>query len=122
MGDDGAMRRLLLLLGIAATLGSGVLAHADPNNTDPKIDADFLDALTRAGVTFNNGATAVTAAKAACGLMVQGRPELDVIQQVAQQNPGIGTTNAAKFTAIATSAYCPQYLQRVSDNTAGADR
>jgi hypothetical protein len=111
VGDDDAMRRLLLLLGIAATLGSGVLAHADPNNTDPKIDANFLDALTRAGVNFNNGATAASAAKAACGLMVQGRPELDVIQQVTAQNPGIGTANAAKFTAIATSAYCPQYLQ-----------
>jgi hypothetical protein len=43
--------------------------------------------------------------------MVHGRPELDVIQQVTAQNPGIGTANAAKFTAIATSAYCPQYLQ-----------
>jgi hypothetical protein len=39
VGDDESMRRVLLLLSIAATLASGVLAHADPNNTDPKIDA-----------------------------------------------------------------------------------
>ncbi len=104
------------MLGVAATLVPGVLAHADPNNTDPKVDANFLDALTRAGITFNNGSTAVSAAKTACVLMEQGQAELDVIQHVTEQNPGISTTSAAKFTAIAASAYCPQYLQRASDN------
>jgi hypothetical protein len=36
---------------------------------------------------------------------------------VTEQNPGISTTSAAKFTAIAASAYCPQFLQRASDNS-----
>ena len=111
MSDDGAMRRLLVLLGIAATLGLAVPAHADPN-----VDASFLDALTKAGITFNNGNGAVSAGKTACGLMEQGQPELDVIQHVSEQNPGISTTSAATFTAIAASAYCPQYLQRATDN------
>ena len=44
------MRRLLVLLGIAATLGFSVPAQADPN-----VDASFVDALTKAGITFNNG-------------------------------------------------------------------
>jgi Protein of unknown function (DUF732) len=105
------MRRLLVLLGIAATLGLAVPAHADPN-----VDASFLDALTAAGITFSNGNVAVSAGKTACGLMDQGQPELDVIQHVSEQNPGISTTSAAKFTAIAASAYCPQYLQRATDN------
>jgi hypothetical protein len=48
--------------------------------------------------------------------MDQGKPELDVIALVTQQNPGISTTSAAQFTAIAASAYCPQHLQRASDN------
>jgi hypothetical protein len=43
------MRRLLVLPGIAAALGLAVPAHADPN-----VDASFLDALTKAGITFNN--------------------------------------------------------------------
>ena len=111
MSDDAAMRRLLVLLGIAATLGLAVPAHADPN-----VDASFLDALTKAGITFNNGNVAVSAGKTACGLMDEGQPELDVIQHVSEQNPGISTSSAAKFTAIAASAYCPQYLQRASDN------
>ena len=119
------MRRHLVLLGIAATLALGWPAHADPG-VDPGVDASFLAALTQAGITFSNGPSAVSAGKTACGLMKQGQPELDVIQHVSEQNPGISTTSAAKFTAIAASAYCPQYLQRASDNgdgsTGGASR
>jgi hypothetical protein len=105
------MMRLLVLFGIAAALGLAAPTHADPG-----IDASFLDALTKAGITFSNGPSAVRAAKAACGMMSQGQAELDVIQHVSEQNPGISTTSAAKFTAIAASAYCPQYLQRASES------
>jgi hypothetical protein len=105
------MRRLLVVFGLAATLGLAVPADADPG-----VDASFLDALTRAGITFSNGPSAVSAGKTACGMMSQGQPELDVIRRVSEQNPGISTESAAKFTAIAASAYCPQYLQRASEN------
>ena len=116
VSHDGVMRRLLVLLGIAATLGLAAAAHADPSTPDPGVDASFLDALTKAGITFSNGPNAVNAGRTACGLMDQGQPELDVIQHVTEQNPGISMTSAAKFTAIAASAYCPQYLQKASDN------
>jgi hypothetical protein len=101
------MRRLLVLLGTAAMLGLAVPAHADPG-----VDASFLDALTKAGITIKSRPGAVKAGQAACGMMEQGQPELDVIQLVTKQNPGLDTTRAAQFTAIAASAYCPQYLQR----------
>ncbi|HUB56017.1 MAG TPA: DUF732 domain-containing protein [Mycobacterium sp.] len=110
------MRRLVVLLGIAATVGLAVPAQADPGSADAGVDASFLDALTKAGITFSNGPNAVNAGKTACGLMNQGQPELDVIQNVSAQNPGITPTNAAKFTAIAASAYCPQFLQRATGN------
>jgi hypothetical protein len=106
------MRRLLVVVGVASSLGSAIPAHADPN-----IDASFVDALAKAGITFNDSKNAVNAGKTACGLMDQGKPELDVIQLVTQQNPGISTTSAAQFTAIAASAYCPQHLQRAGDNS-----
>ena len=108
------MRRLLVVLGITSSLGIAIPAHADPN-----VDARFVDALTKAGITFNDSKSAVNAGKTACGLMDQGKPELDVIQLVTQQNPGISTTSAAQFTAIAASAYCPQHLQRVPDSDGG---
>lgn len=99
------------MLGIASCLGVPLPAHADPN-----VDASFVDALTKAGITFSDPKSAVSAGKAACKLMDQGKPELDVVQLVTQQNPAISTTSAAQFTAIATSAYCPQHLHRASDN------
>jgi hypothetical protein len=104
------MKRVLLLFGIAAALGLAAPAHADPD-----LDARFLDALTKAGLTVLSGPGAVKDGKAACGMMEQGQPELDVIVHVSKQNPGLDATKAAKFTAIAASAYCPQYLQRASD-------
>ena len=110
------MRRLPVLLGVVVTVGLAVPAQADPGNADAGVDASFLDALTRAGITYTNGPNAINAGKTACGLMKQGQPELDVIQNVGAQNPGITPTSAAKFTAIAASAYCPQFLQRASDN------
>ena len=105
------MRRFLIVLGIASSLGIAIPAHADPN-----VDASFVDALTKAGITFSDSKSAVSAGKSACALMDQGKPELDVIQLVTQQNPGISTTSAAQFTAIAASAYCSQHLQRASDD------
>jgi hypothetical protein len=108
------MRRLAALLGVAFALNPAVPAYADP-----RVDASFVDALTRAGITFNDSASAVNAGKAACGLLDQGRSQLDVVQLVLQQNSGITTVSAAQFTAIAASAYCPQHLQRVRDNSGG---
>ena len=110
------MRRLLVVVGIASSLGSATPAHADPT-----IDASFVDALNKAGITFKDSTSAVSAGKTACGLMDQGKHELDVIQLVTQQNPGISTTSAAQFTAIAASAYCPQHLQRASPSPPPGD-
>ena len=103
------------MLGVVAALGMIPPAHADPGSPDQNLDASFLDALTKAGITVLSRSGAVKDGKAACGMMEQGQPELDVIQHVSKQNPGLDTTKAAKFTAIAASAYCPQYLQRASD-------
>jgi uncharacterized protein DUF732 len=109
LSDDGAMRRLMVPVGIIAALSFATPAHSSP---DADLDGSFLDSLTKAGITVISRPGAVKAGKSACGLMEQGKPELDVIQQVTRQNPGLDTTRAAQFTAIAASAYCPQYLQR----------
>lgn len=108
------MRYLAILLGIAAALVFAPPVYADPSN-DAKLDANFLNALQGAGVTFNSGDNAVHAAKSACELMSQGRTGLDVVHMVTEQNPQIDTMSAAKFTAIAASAYCPQQLPRARD-------
>jgi hypothetical protein len=97
-----------MVLGGVAALGLAAPAHAEPG-----VDASFVDALTKAGITFNDPSNAVEAGHTTCDLIAQGKPGLQVVQLVQQQNSGISTVNAAKFTAIAVSAYCPQYVQQV---------
>jgi hypothetical protein len=109
--DDGPVRGRLAVPVAALALGLAVTVHASPGHADPGLDASFLDALTKAGITVKDGAGAVKAGKVACGMMAQGRPEIDVVDLVSRENPGLDTTRAAQFTAIAASAYCPQYLQ-----------
>ncbi|MFZ1163635.1 DUF732 domain-containing protein [Mycobacterium sp.] len=111
------MRHPLAMLVAAAAVGLAPLVQASPAGADPGLDASFLDALTKAGITIKSETGAVKAAKSACGMMEQGRPQLDVVQLVTRQNPGLDTTRAAQFTAIAASAYCPQYLQHTGPNT-----
>jgi hypothetical protein len=104
----------LAMAGLAATLAVALAVQASPAGSDPGLDASFLDALTKTNITVKSQAGAVKAAKQACGMMEQGKPEIDVVQLVTQQNPGLDTTRAAQFTAIAASAYCPQFLQRAA--------
>ena len=105
------MRRLLVVLGIASSLGIAIPAQADPTG-----DATFVEAVKQAGITFADPNSAVTAGKTVCEFLDQGKPMVDVVGLVVQQNSGISDVSAGKFTAIAASAYCPQYLHRVSDN------
>jgi hypothetical protein len=107
----GAMKRLVVLLGVTSALGLAAPAHADPG------DASFIEALNKAGISFNDPGAAVEAGHTTCDLISQGKPGLQVVQLVQQQNSGISTTSAAKFTAIAVSAYCPQYVQQATAAT-----
>jgi hypothetical protein len=105
--EDEAMR-FLVLAGFVAALGVATPAQADPGNSG--IDASFLAALNKAGITYQDAAVAVAVAKKACALMDQGNPEAGVIKSVSSSNPGFTVDGAAQFTMIAASAYCPQHM------------
>jgi Protein of unknown function (DUF732) len=98
------MRRLLVLLGTVSAL-----ALAAPTSAEPGVDGSFIDALSKAGITFNDPSSAVEAGHTTCDLISQGKPALQVVQLVQQQNSGIST--------IAVSAYCPQYVQQANAGT-----
>jgi hypothetical protein len=115
--DDVVVTIRLVIAVVAAALAF-VPTEASRAAADPGVDASFLDALGKKDITIKSQSGAVKAAKAACGMMEQGRPELDVIELVTRQNPGLDTTRAAQFTAIAASAYCPQFLHRAEQSPA----
>jgi hypothetical protein len=111
------MRLLVLFASLAAIIGLAVPAQADPSSSDPGLDASFLNQLDQAGIRYNSGPAAVAAARTACNMMDSGQKEIDVIKQVMNLNPGFGLAGSTRFTAIASSVYCPDYLGKSSAKT-----
>ncbi len=62
-------------------------------------------------------------ARLACDMMNSGTSEQDVVTKLSLLNPGLNSGGAMKFAALASSAYCPDYLNKSShaDHTT-ADR
>lgn len=117
--------RLSLALAAAATMvGLAVPALADPPPPsvpdNPAADATFLDSLNKAGMTYTNNSSAIAAGKMACDLMNSGTSEKDVVDKLSMLNPGLNSGGAMKFAALASSAYCPDYLNKSSTPTKSA--
>jgi Protein of unknown function (DUF732) len=110
------MRRLLMLLSVAAVIAMAAPAHAD--DTDPGNDQSFLAALKQAGLTYQDPDRAVAAGKKVCDLVGGGMTGVDIVKNLEQANPGFAGNGAAKFTAIAAEAYCPSELTRMGQDTA----
>jgi hypothetical protein len=116
------MRLLLGLTGLAVAVGTAVPALADPPAPpapDPAVDANFIDSLSKAGMTFRNGSDAVAAGRLACDMMNSGTSEQDVVTKLSAMNPGLNTGGAMKFAALASTAYCPDYLTKSSQKSSG---
>ena len=120
------MRLHLMLATVATTIGLAVAvpALADPNDPapgpvpdDPAADANFLSSLNKAGMTFRSGPDAVAAGRMACNMMISGRSEKDVVDELSMRNPGLNSGGAMRFAALASTTYCPDYLSKSSVHT-----
>ena len=102
-------------------VGLAVPALADPPDPpappDPAADANFIASLNKAGMTFRKESDAVAAGRLACDMMNSGTSEQDVVNKLAALNPGLNTGGAMKFAALASTAYCPDYLTKSSQHT-----
>ena len=113
------MRLLLVLASVAAAIGLAVPALADPPPPDPAADANFIASLKNAGMTFRKESDAVAAGRLACDMMNSGTSEQDVVTKLSALNPGLNTGGAMKFAALASTAYCPDYLTKSSQKKSG---
>ena len=116
------MRLSLALAAVATMVGLAVPALADPPDPpapDPAADANFIASLKNAGMTFRSGPDAVAAGKLACDMMNSGTSEQDVVTKLSALNPGLNTGGAMKFAALASTAYCPDYLTKSSQKSGG---
>ncbi|SRX93938.1 hypothetical protein MSP7336_02185 [Mycobacterium shimoidei] len=99
------MKRLLLLMSMAAMVGLAAPAHADGN------DAGFLAALDQQGISHSAGAgQTVLAGQAVCELMDRGLSPVDTVNAVRSTNPAMTVEQSARFAVTAASAFCPQHL------------
>ncbi len=105
------MRLVLLMAGAAVVIGTAAPAYADPT---PK-DQAFLTALSQAGLTYLNADRAITAGKQVCSLADNGMTGEEIVKNLQDRNPGFQGQGAAKFAAIAASAYCPEKLTQPED-------
>jgi hypothetical protein len=105
------MRLLLLLASAAVVIGTAAPAYADPDAKDQA----FLNALSQAGVTFLNPDRAINAGKQVCSLADGGMTGAEIVQNLQDRNPGFAGPGAARFAAIAASAYCPEKLTQPED-------
>ena len=107
------MRLVLLLASAALVIGTAAPASADP---DAK-DQSFLNALTQAGLTYLNADRAITAGKQVCKSADEGMTGEEIVKALQDKNPGFQGQGAAKFAAIAASAYCPEKLSQTEDES-----
>jgi hypothetical protein len=118
------MRLSLALAAVATMVGLAVPALADPPPPsvpdNPAADATFLDSLNKAGMSYSNGSSAIAAGRMACDLMNSGTSEKDVVDKLSMLNPGLNSGGAMKFAALASTAYCPDYLNKSSTPTKSA--
>jgi Protein of unknown function (DUF732) len=105
------MRLVLLLASVATVIGTAAPAYADPDGKDQT----FLHALSQAGLTYMNADRAINAGKQVCSLADGGMTGEEIVKNLQDRNPGFAGPGAAKFAAIAASAYCPEKLSQAED-------
>jgi hypothetical protein len=108
------MRLVLALACVAAVIGAAAPASADIDGNDQV----FLAALQAAGLTYQDPDHAITAGKAVCNLVDGGMPGVEIVKNLQELNPAFEGDGAAKFTAIAASAYCPKTISGVNQGPA----
>jgi hypothetical protein len=116
------MRLLIGLASMAVSLGLAAPALADPPDPpapDPAVDSNFIASLKNAGMTFRKESDAVAAGRLACDMMNSGTSEQDVVTKLSAMNPGLNTGGAMKFAALASTAYCPDFLTKSSQKSSG---
>ncbi len=105
------MKRLPVLLGVAAMIGLAAPAYADPPPVEGD-DAGFLAALQQAGISYASPDAAVGAGKAVCHCLNNGESGLELVHDVKMHNPGFDMESASNFALISAKFYCPHQLSK----------
>ncbi|OBF30961.1 hypothetical protein A5724_22540 [Mycobacterium sp. ACS1612] len=97
------------LVGAAAAVTLAAPASADP-------DTSFLNALTSAGIGFNDPASTEQLGQSICPMLVEPGKNLAQVYSTVS-NKGINPDMAAFFTGIAIQMYCPSMMTSIGNGT-----
>jgi len=107
-----AKRNLIVtLVGVATAVTVAAPAHADPTT-----DTSFLNALTNAGIGFNDPASAEQLGQSICPMLVEPGKNLASVYSTVSHN-GVNPDMAAFFTGIAIQMYCPSMMSSIGNGT-----
>ena len=101
----------MTLVGIATAVSLAAPAHADPLT-----DTSFLNALTNAGIGYNDPASTQALGQSICPMLVEPGKSLASVYSTVTNN-GINPDMAAFFTGIAISMYCPSAMTSIGNGT-----
>lgn len=100
------MKRLLMLISVAAMTAMAAPVYADPPSDD---DANFLKQMSNAGLTYKDPTQAVAVAKNVCDMADKGTSEPEIEKKLQDVNSFSGN-GAKKFMLLAANSYCPKQL------------
>ena len=89
---------------------------AAPAHADPTTDTSFLNALTNAGIGFNDPASAEQLGQSICPMLVEPGKDLASVYSTVSHN-GVNPDMAAFFTGIAIQMYCPSMMSSIGNGT-----
>jgi hypothetical protein len=111
----GGQNTALRFVALTAALAAAAATMAAPIRADMMGNA-FLSALTNAGVSYGQPASALAAGQSVCPLLIQPGGSFDsVVSEMAVGN-GLSQKNAGIFTIIAIATYCPAMLAPLLPN------
>ena len=99
------------MVGVATAVTVAAPAHADPTT-----DTSFLNALTNAGIGYNDPASTQSLGQSICPMLVEPGKNMASIYSTVSNN-GINPDMAAFFTGIAISMYCPSAMSSIGNGT-----
>jgi len=109
--NKGKRNLTVTLVGVATAVTVAAPAHADPTT-----DTSFLDALTNAGIGFNDPASAEQLGQSICPMLVEPGKNLASVYSTVSHN-GVNPDMAAFFTGIAIQMYCPSMMSSIGNGT-----
>jgi hypothetical protein len=89
---------------------------AAPASADPIADNSFLNALTNAGIGYNDPTSTEQLGQSICPMLVEPGKNMASIYSTVSNN-GINPAMASFFTGIAISMYCPSAMSSIGNGT-----